>query len=290
MPTKRQRKIKAIQRVNEESELQYGEVAGYIRVSTEEQAESGLGIGDQIQKVKAQAEVKGWPEPVFYMDDGVSGTIHPSNRNQMKILLKDIEEKRIKAVIVSALDRVGRTIDGILFVTKEFQYNGITFVSSKETLDSSTAAGRLGMHLLMILAEFERDNTSERTVAALAEKYRRDGDAGGRLPYGYKRVFGVIETVKGTFSKTVDVEIDEDRAKVVRLIFALRSQPKDEMRPWGPRMTLQSICEHVNKIAPTGAYGGKWTPTRVKDILGHEDCYRGGFRGDSALRWPAIIQ
>lgn len=289
MPTKRQLKQKQKQRVTDETLLQSDEVAAYLRVSTEEQADSGLGIDAQADLVKMQCQMKDWPEPLLYKDDGVSGTVPPEQRPDMNRLIKDIASGKIKALIVKSLDRTGRTIESIHYILQMVQRYGITFIAINEQFDTSTATGRLCMHMMMILAEFERDNTSERTIAALGEKYRRDGDAGGRLPYGYRRKFGVVETVKGVFTKTVDIEIDQDRAKVVRLIFDLRSQPKDKHRPAGPRMTLQSICDAVSKIAPTGAHGGKWTPTRIKDILAHEDCYHGGYRGDSSLTWPVIL-
>lgn len=290
MPTKRQLKQKNRRRVNDETVLQPGEVAAYLRVSTEEQADSGLGIDAQAELIRMQCKMKGWPEPVYYKDDGVSGTIPPMQRDEMRRLIQDITDGKIKTLIVKALDRTGRTIDSIYFMLRLIQESGLTFVAINEQFDTSTATGRLGMHMMMILAEFERDNTSERTIAALGEKYRRDGDAGGRLPYGYRRAFDVVQTVKGAFTKTVDVEIDPERADIVRLIFDLRSLPKDRQRPSGPRMTLQSICDQVRKAAPTGPLGGKWTPTRIKDILAHEECYRGGNRGDSTLRWPAILE
>ena len=289
MPTKRQLKQKQKLRVTDETVLQDGEIAAYLRVSTEEQADSGLGIDAQAELVKLQCQMKSWPSPTLYKDDGVSGTVPPEQRPDMKRLIDDIESGKIKTLIVKSLDRTGRTIESIHYILQLVQRYGITFVAINEQFDTSTATGRLCMHMMMILAEFERDNTSERTIAALGEKYRRDGDAGGRLPYGYRRTFDVVQTVKGAFTKTVDVEIDPDRAEVIRLIFELRSQPKDKRRPNGPRMTLQSICDAVSKIAQTGAYGGKWTPTRIKDILAHEECYRGGYRGDSTLTWPAIL-
>lgn len=290
MPTKRQVAHKKRLRVNEETILQPGEVAAYLRVSTEEQSDSGLGIDAQEELVKLQCKIKGWPDPVLYKDDGVSGTIAPEQRPDMHRLIEDIEDGKIKALIVKSLDRTGRTIDSIHYILQLVTRCGITFVAINEQFDTSTATGRLCMHMMMILAEFERDNTSERTIMALGEKYRRDGDAGGRLPYGYKRTFGVVSTVKGAFTKTVDVEVDEERASIVRLIFSLRAQPKDKKRPQGPRMTLQSICDQISKVAPVGAMGGKWTPSRIKDILAHEASYRGGNRGDSVLTWPNILE
>src|SRR5437868_5966832 len=84
-------------------------IAAYIRVSTEDQAESGLGMEAQRTRCKAMAQVKGWPEPTFYEDDGISGTKPVSKRPGLKLLVEDIMAGKIQAVIIPSLDRLGRT-------------------------------------------------------------------------------------------------------------------------------------------------------------------------------------
>lgn len=291
MPTKRQRELKAKQ-ITEYSSFQTGEVVAYTRVSTEEQALDGYGIADQAVKVKAESITHEWPEPIIYSDPGVSGTIHPTEREEMRKIIDGINEGTIKAVIVSSLDRIGRTRQGIFYFTDLVQSKNIMLVSIKEKLDTSTAAGQLVMSMFAILAQFERDTISERTIAGLGEKYRRDGDAGGNLPYGYLRQFALVETKKGMEQKTVDIDIDERAAEVVRLVYRLRALPKYEHRLDGPRMSLRMIAQEVKKIQPYSSKGGEWTAMRIREILLPEKelIYRGGQRGDSKRTWPIILK
>src|SRR5215469_6927158 len=83
-------------------------VAAYLRVSTDEQAESGLGLGAQEEKIRAMCIVQGWPVPTFYVDDGVSGTMDIGDRPDGARLLADIDAGKIDAVIMAALDRLQR--------------------------------------------------------------------------------------------------------------------------------------------------------------------------------------
>lgn len=85
-------------------------VAAYLRVSTDEQAESGLGLGVQEEKIRAMCVVKGWPMPTLYIDVGVTGTIDLPERPAGSRLLDDIKAGKIDAVIVAALEQRGRTV------------------------------------------------------------------------------------------------------------------------------------------------------------------------------------
>src|SRR5712675_165361 len=99
-------------------------VAAYIRVSTEDQAESGLGMDAQRTRCKAMAQVKGWLEPTFYIDDGISGTKPVSKRPGLKQMVEDITEGKINAVIIPSLDRLGRTARIIINLVEDFRvYN-----------------------------------------------------------------------------------------------------------------------------------------------------------------------
>lgn len=244
------------------------QAVAYVRVSSDEQARSGLGIEAQRKRCLAMATVKGWPEPVVFADEGISGTKGASGRPGLQALLRAVEERRVDVVVVNSLDRLGRRTRLVLDLVDELSRAGVNLVSCKESLDTTTPQGQFVLTMFAALAQLERDLIAQRTSAALQELDRRGGRA-GRLPYGYLRV-GEGEMV-----------INGNQAQVVRLIFALRRRG----------FTLRAIAARLDlDQVPCPRGGEEWQHSAVREILGHEEAYRGGLRGESALRWPVILE
>jgi site-specific DNA recombinase len=242
-------------------------VAAYLRVSTDEQARSGLGLDAQRAKVLAMAQLKDWPEPVFYIDDGISGTKETRKRPKLAAMMAAIESGQHQAVIISSLDRLARKIRLTLELVDEISQHAV-LVSCKEAFDTTTPAGYLFLGICALMAQYERDLIAERTRSALAELSKRSGDHGGRIPYGY------VRTPKG-------VAIQDQQARVVRLIFAMRTRDK---------ATLRAIAERLNKSHIPASHGGAWCFTSVREILAHQETYQGSQRGLSAFKWPVILR
>lgn len=232
------------------------QVAAYIRVSTEDQAESGLGMEAQRTRCKAMCEVKAWPEPTFYVDDGISGTKDVDKRPGLQKLVDDIKAGKVNAVVIPSLDRLGRRMHIIINLLDAFNKHGVSLVSCKESFDTSTPQGQFVLHMFAALAQLERDLISQRTIDALFERSKRDGETGGRLPYGYVR-------------SSDGVLVDTDAAKDVRRIFALHRRGA----------SLREIGAKVGK-----------PHTSVVEILRNRDAYKGGKRGESDVRWPVIVR
>lgn len=237
----------------------------YLRVSTTEQAQEGYGLAAQRARCMAMITVKGWPEPVEYADEGISGTKDERDRPGLAELLEAINEGEVNAVIVAALDRVGRSTSLVLRMVERMESAGADLVSCKESLDTSTPAGRFVLRMFASLAELERDNIVERTTGGRNERGKKDGEKGGRLPLGYIRLEGV--------------EIDQAAAETVKRIFALRKAD----------MTLTAIAGDLNATGTPTRHGAKWYASSVREVLLNEDNYRGGLRGDSPERWPIIL-
>lgn len=243
-------------------------VAAYLRVSTDEQARSGLGLEAQRAQVRAMATVKHWPAPVEYVEQGVSGTKALHSRDQMKLLMVAIEAGEIDALIVPALDRLGRTTRIILEGVDYLAEHGVTFVSCRESFDTSTPTGQFVVTIFAALSQMERDFIVGRTKAALAVKQTRDGEVGGKLPYGYLRVpdAGII--------------IDPTEAEHARRIIRLRRQ----------KLTMRAIAAAMNADGIPSPKGGMWWASSVREVLRNEAAYRGGKRGGSEVRWPRILK
>lgn len=86
----------------------------YLRVSTQEQADSGLGLAAQQARCLAMADAKGWPIPVIYADEGVSGTRGREKRPRLDLLMQAVEAGTINAVIVLDLTRLARRTQPVL--------------------------------------------------------------------------------------------------------------------------------------------------------------------------------
>ncbi|ATN36415.1 DNA resolvase [Rhizobium sp. ACO-34A] len=139
---------------------------GYARVSTVEQS-----LDLQLAALKAV----GCHEVLS--DEGFSGA--DFNRPGLTRLLRSLQ--RGDTLTVWRLDRLGRSLFELLKLIRDLNERGIEFRSLSESLDTSTPAGRLMLHVLASMAEFERSLISERTRAGMAAARAR-GSRIGRRP------------------------------------------------------------------------------------------------------------
>lgn len=140
---------------------------GYLRVSTGEQADSGLGLKAQESAIRKEAEHRGW-ELEIVRDEGMSAK--SLNRPGLKAAMAKLDAGEADILVVAKLDRVSRSVrDGANLATSA-QENGWSLVALDLGLDMSTPSGRLQYNLLLSVAEFEKDIISARTKAALAER------------------------------------------------------------------------------------------------------------------------
>jgi len=118
------------------------ETAVYCRVSTEEQAQEGFSIRAQEQKLKEYANVKEWSIYNIYLDEGISGK-NITERPAINRMINDIKAGRVKNVLVFKLDRLTRSVADLVSLMDIFNENGCAFNSLMESLDTSTASGRM---------------------------------------------------------------------------------------------------------------------------------------------------
>jgi len=141
----------------------------YARVSTLDQEPE-----NQLAELRRYAGARGWPS-AEYVDRGVSGP--KDRRPALDALLKDARRRRLDVVVVWRLDRLGRNLRHLITLLEEFQALGIAFVSLNKGIAATTPAGKLQMHILGAIAEFERARIAERVRAGL----RRAKAQGKRL-------------------------------------------------------------------------------------------------------------
>ena len=148
---------------------------GYVRVSTSEQGDSGLGAAAQRQRI----EEAGLAVDVWVEDIAVSGAIAPERRPGAAGLLGRIQPG--DALVVAKLDRLGRDTLDVLALAKLAQDERWRLVILDLGLDTATPVGRFSLTVLAAVAQLERDLIAERTRDALAA-LRRRGVRTGRPP------------------------------------------------------------------------------------------------------------
>ena len=223
----------------------------YIRVSTEEQAKEGFSIDAQLKVLNAWAVVKGAQQITEYIDEGKSAK--NLRRPAIQRMIKDCHDHKLDAVIVWKLDRLARNLrDQLTLVEDVFRANGVEFISSTESFDTTTSSGRFVMNMLGAVAQNERENTSDRVKMVMTEASRSGRHMAGKPPYGFD----------------VDSEhhyiINEKEAEAVRMLFRMKAAGE------GYTAIIRSLCDagHFTRA------GKPFTKNTLFDML-HNQRYRG---------------
>ncbi len=143
----------------------------YARVSTLDQEPE-----NQLVELRRYVEARGWTG-VEYTDHGVSGA--KERRPALDRLLSDAKRRKFDVLVCWRLDRLGRNLRHLIGFLDDLQALGVAFVSLAEGIDATTPAGKLQMHILGAIAEFERARIAERVKAGL-ERARKAGKRLGR--------------------------------------------------------------------------------------------------------------
>jgi len=134
----------------------------YYRVSTGDQT-----VEPQQQELRNYALSRGW-EVTAEFTDVVSGS--KSSRVSLDLMMARVRQRHFDAVLVVKMDRLARSLAHFARLVAEFDKYNVALVCPGQGIDTSKSnpAGRLQMHVLAAVAEFERSLIIERTKAGLA--------------------------------------------------------------------------------------------------------------------------
>lgn len=207
---------------------------GYERVSTDKQAEEGYGLDVQEKELCNYAKYKKFPNFVVFIDDGYTGTEFQQRPalNLITEMIENFNNKksniRIKCFVVPRIDRLGRSMLGILqfvqdyllsekdakFSTKNKNQKDIDFISLKEescSIKSDNPMGKMTLMLFAMLAEYDRDNIVLRMREGKVARLKSGKWlGGGNIPYGY-----YYDKESGK------LQINESEAEKIRELFRL---------------------------------------------------------------------
>ena len=133
---------------------------GYVRVSTHDQADNGVSLDAQEAKIQAWAELVDAEGVEIFRDEGISGK-RSDNRPGLLAALEAIGAG--DALVVHSLSRLSRSTRDTIDLAEALSEKGADLVSLSEKIDTTTAAGKMVFRILAVLAEFERDQISDRS-------------------------------------------------------------------------------------------------------------------------------
>lgn len=143
-------------------------VLGYLRVSTEEQARSGLGLGAQRQVIQAEADRRGWNLD-WATDDGYSAK--DLKRPALAAALAELQAG--DALVVAKLDRLSRSLVDFAGLMERAQREGWALVALDLGVDTTTPSGEMMANVMAAFAHYERRLIGQRTKDALQELKRQ---------------------------------------------------------------------------------------------------------------------
>ena len=219
------------------------DAVGYVRVSTDGQAQEGVSLDAQREHLRAWCRVNGYTLTDIHEDAGLSGR-RAANRPGLMSALAESTAVRGRALVVYSLSRIARSTKDMLEIADRLERSGADLVSLTERIDTTSAAGRMVFRMLAVLAEFERDLIAERTRSALALKRAR-GECVGQVPFGYQRAGKLLAP-------------DTAAARTRAAILALREQG----------LSLRAIAAHLTQQGAVTTMGSStWHPTTVRRVL-----------------------
>lgn len=204
-------------------------VIAYLRVSTEERSQSGLGLADQRQVIEHEAKRRGWDDLLVLSDEGFSAKnlARPAISEALEMLRKG----QASILVVSKLDRLSRSLFDFAGLMERAKEEGWAIVTLDLGVDMTTPSGKLMASVMASFSEYERHLIGARTSAAL-HQLKAQGKRLGR-------------------------PVTLDRAVANRIV---------SQRARG--MTLQAIADGLNNDGtPTARGGQRWYPATVAAVL-----------------------
>jgi DNA invertase Pin-like site-specific DNA recombinase len=218
----------------------------YIRVSTTEQAQGGVSLADQEEKLKQYCGLQGLEAVRVIREAGVSASKHLKDRPGGAELLQLLKEGKADHVMALKLDRLFRDAEDALRESRAWDKANIALHlidMGGATINTASAMGRFFLNTMAGFAELERNLISERTEAALQYK-KAHREAYSPVPYGFTREGDSLQE-------------DAAEQQTIKDIITWRA------KGW----TLRKIAAELTAQGRPTKQGGQWRHSTVSYIL-----------------------
>lgn len=220
-------------------------VIGYTRVSTDEQADSGLSLAAQRAKIEAYCGLYDLELVAVIEDAGLSGKT--LKRDGLQTALAMLDKGKALGLVIAKLDRLTRSVvDGGTLIADYFgEKKGHELFSVSDHINTRTAAGRLVLNVLLSVSQWEREAIGERTRDALQHKIA-NGERCGKVRFGYDLAADGKTLIPNRLEQTA-----------IQLMRKLRDAGE----------SLRSIAAELNERGIATKEGRPWLHTSVQGIL-----------------------
>ena len=235
----------------------------YARVSTEEQAQHGVSLDAQKERLLAYAKENQLEVVDLYRDEGISARKRYTRRPEFMRMLADVASDRIDVILFVKLDRWFRNVSDYYEVQAILDRHRVSWISTEEDYDTTTANGRLSLNIRLAIAQDESDRTSERIRFVFQSMVKEGRVISGSVPLGF-------------FIRDRRLCVNEAEAELVRDVFrtyvecrSLGATAKQIESLYGRRLSI-SVLGHM--IANTRYVGfaydvSDYCPKIVEDSL-----------------------
>ena len=214
---------------------------GYIRVSTDMQADKGTSLENQVQRIKEYAKKKGLTLEHIYEDAGFSGK--NTNRPAFKEMLERIDKGGVSALIVWHSTRFARNLRDFINHMAELEKKKVKFYSIEEP-EMSGSSGKAMRNLMAVFAEYQSDVTGDHTRSVKHNLKKNKKVYCPNPPLGYQNVDGKL--VKDPFYYNI--------AQII-------------IEQYNSGTSLWKIAKGLNDKGIKGNKGGKFYPSTIKKVI-----------------------
>ena len=218
--------------------------------------ESGASIETQINICKEYCD-KISDNNIYttYIDEGWTGT--NIERPGLKQLINDIDSNKIDHVVVYRLDRISRNVSDFCKLIQLLNKRKVKFISVKEGFDTTSPMGTALMSTSAVFAQLESRIIKERVTDNMYRLAERGIWLGGVTPMGYKSIKTKGKTFLNNTKSHMELEIDEDEAKLVEYIFDKYLELN----------SLKKVSDHLNELGYLSRRGGAWCDSSIRKVL-----------------------
>jgi DNA invertase Pin-like site-specific DNA recombinase len=208
----------------------------YTRVSTKEQAESGLGLAAQREKLADESGRRDWRGPVWVTDEGVSAKVPAALRPNLGPEIAAMGGGDV--LVVAKLDRLSRSVHDFAGLLSRSMVQGWSVVALDLNIDTTTPTGALIAHMVVAIAQWEAEMISLRTREGLAQSTKRLGRAPGLPAVGGGKPSAIPPTTVAT----------------LRHLIGLRMSPRE-------------IADALNEFGVPSLRGKRWHRESVRRVM-----------------------